>query len=71
MEYGFEQTWGHDTSEWKEVVLHESMKDVISRMHNRVFVGLPICMDLASMQRNSMQRNSMVANSFQVEMKHI
>jgi hypothetical protein len=44
MEYAFEQTWGTNTEEWREIALHESMKNIISRMHNRVFVGLPVCM---------------------------
>ena len=44
MEYAFAKTWGHDTKNWKEIELHESMKNIISRMHNRVFVGLPVCM---------------------------
>ena len=43
LRYAFEQTWGHDTETWKEIALHETMKNIISRMHNRVFVGLPIC----------------------------
>lgn len=41
----FKQEWGTDTSEWKEVPVYGSMHKIISKVTNRVFVGLPTCRD--------------------------
>jgi cytochrome P450 len=38
-----DDTWGTDTENWKEVCLFENMMNVIARVSNRVFVGLPLC----------------------------
>jgi cytochrome P450 len=40
-----DDTWGNDTEDWKEVCLFENMMNVIARVSNRVFVGLPLCRD--------------------------
>ena len=32
-----------EKSEWKTVVLFDSMTKIVARMSNRVFVGLPLC----------------------------
>lgn len=34
-----------DTENWKEVCVFENMMNVIARVSNRVFVGLPLCRD--------------------------
>lgn len=39
----FDDSWGHDTKNWKEVVLFEDLMHTISRVSNRMFVGLPLC----------------------------
>ena len=44
MKYAFDLLWGNDSENWQARPLHEDMKNVVSRMHNRVFVGLPLCM---------------------------
>ncbi|KAF2436506.1 cytochrome P450 [Tothia fuscella] len=38
-----DDTWGTDTENWKEVCVFENMMNVIARISNRVFVGLPLC----------------------------
>jgi cytochrome P450 len=38
-----DDTWGTDTENWKEICLFENMMNVIARVSNRVFVGLPLC----------------------------
>jgi cytochrome P450 len=38
-----DDTWGTDTENWKEICLFEHMMNVIARVSNRVFVGLPLC----------------------------
>ena len=40
----FEETWGSDTQNWKNVCVFETMLKVISRAANRALVGLPMCM---------------------------
>ncbi|KAK4444584.1 cytochrome P450 [Podospora aff. communis PSN243] len=39
------ETWGNDTTAWKEATLYSDMASVISRVTNRVFVGAPKCRD--------------------------
>ena len=39
----FEEHWGTSTDEWKEVCVYETMLEVISRISNRVLVGIPLC----------------------------
>ncbi|KAB5522914.1 cytochrome P450 [Coniochaeta sp. 2T2.1] len=43
--WGFDQCWGIDTEEWKEVPLFETMRRVVCGITNRAFVGLPVCRD--------------------------
>jgi cytochrome P450 len=38
-----DDTWGTDTENFKDVCLFENMMNVIARVSNRVFVGLPLC----------------------------
>jgi hypothetical protein len=40
---GFDETWGFDTREWKEIGVFENMMRIIARTSNRVVVGLPLC----------------------------
>lgn len=44
IELTFEDLWGVDTEEWKEVPVVEDVKKLISRVSSRVFIGLPLCM---------------------------
>ena len=37
------ESWGEDLEEWREVSVYSSITDVLNRMVNRVFVGLPLC----------------------------
>jgi hypothetical protein len=41
---GFDEYWGTDTCQWKEVGVFETMRKIIARTSNRVFIGLPLCM---------------------------
>lgn len=41
---GFDETWGFDTDNWKEIGVFENMMKIIARTSNRIFVGLPLCM---------------------------
>jgi hypothetical protein len=43
IDFAFRKNWGTNTSEWKEVVVYDTMSDIISRISNRVLVGLPLC----------------------------
>ena len=43
VDFAFRQAWGVDTTGWKTVVAYETMSEVISRISNRVLVGLPLC----------------------------
>src|ERR1700712_260711 len=47
----FKQNWGVDTTEWKEVPAYGTMSDVISRLSNRVLVGVPLCKYSQSFRR--------------------
>jgi hypothetical protein len=40
---GYDSFWGTNT-EWKDVSLHETMLDIVSRMATRVAVGKSLCM---------------------------
>jgi len=42
-EWGFEKYWGMDTTDFKDVVVFETMRRIIGSVTNRVFVGLPSC----------------------------
>ena len=40
---GFEDSWGSDTEQWKEIRLYDSVMFMISRAVNRMIVGMPLC----------------------------
>ena len=40
---GFDETWGFDASNWKEIGVFTNMMRIIARTSNRIFVGLPLC----------------------------
>ena len=40
----FEEIWGTDTSEWKDVLLAESTRKIAMRMSTRFFLGPAVCM---------------------------
>ncbi|KAK5063689.1 hypothetical protein LTR69_004395 [Exophiala sideris] len=42
-----DEIWGINTAEWKEVCVFDTAMDMIARISNRVFVGLPLCRDAA------------------------
>ncbi|KIY02722.1 uncharacterized protein Z520_01187 [Fonsecaea multimorphosa CBS 102226] len=46
----FDEIWGTDTTEWKEVCPFETLKLIIARTSNRVFVGLPLCRNKALLE---------------------
>ena len=46
----FDEIWGTNTTEWKEVCPFETMKVIVGRTSNRVFVGLPLCRDKALLE---------------------
>jgi hypothetical protein len=43
IDFAFRKNWGVDTKAWKEVVVYDTMSDIISRISNRVLVGVPLC----------------------------
>lgn len=43
----FDDVWGADTTQWRDVCVFETMLQVIARISNRVFVGLPWCRNQA------------------------
>jgi hypothetical protein len=43
IDYAFRLAWGVDTKEWREIVTYDTMSEIISRISNRVLVGLPLC----------------------------
>ena len=40
---GFDESWGMDTSAWKEINVGDSVMFMISRAVNRMILGLPLC----------------------------
>lgn len=40
---GFDQYWGMDTEDWKEICVWEDTMKIIAMTSNRIFVGLPLC----------------------------
>ena len=40
---GFDQTWGFDYENWKEIGVFKNMMKIVARTSNRVIVGLPLC----------------------------
>lgn len=49
----FDETWGLDTTEWKDVCLFEDMMYRIARASNRMFVGLPLCRNEDYLKNNA------------------
>jgi hypothetical protein len=43
VDFAFRKAWGVDTKEWTTVIAYDTMSEVISRISNRVLVGLPLC----------------------------
>ena len=43
LEISFNDIIGLDTEDWKEITAYESIRKVLTRITNRVFVGLPLC----------------------------
>jgi len=43
IDFAFRMAWGVDTKEWKEIVVYDVMSEIITRISNRVLVGLPLC----------------------------
>lgn len=39
----FDELWGTNTDEWKEVCVFDTVMQVVARASNRAFVGLPSC----------------------------
>lgn len=40
---GFDQYFGLDTENWKEIGVYQNMINIVARTSNRVLVGLPLC----------------------------
>ncbi|KAI9772566.1 MAG: hypothetical protein M1839_002448 [Geoglossum umbratile] len=40
---GFDEFWGLDTENWKEVVVHPLMMKIVARVSNRILVGSTLC----------------------------
>ena len=43
----FNDIWGTDTTQWKEICPFETLMTIVARTSNRVFIGLPLCRDEA------------------------
>lgn len=43
----FDEIWGTDRAEWREVCPYSTLQQIVARTSNRVFVGLPACRDRA------------------------
>jgi hypothetical protein len=43
IDLAFKQNWGVESTLWKEVPVYATMSDVISKLSNRVLVGIPLC----------------------------
>ncbi|EXJ73202.1 uncharacterized protein A1O5_02962 [Cladophialophora psammophila CBS 110553] len=46
----FDDIWGTNTTEWREICPFETLKLIIARTSNRVFVGLPLCRNKALLE---------------------
>jgi cytochrome P450 len=46
----FDELWGTDTEQWKEVCPFETTMRIIARASNRIFVGLPLCRNQALLE---------------------
>jgi len=43
----FDDIWGTDVTQWREICVFETLMQIIARTSNRVFVGLPWCRNQA------------------------
>lgn len=43
VDYAFRAAWGVNKKDWTTVKAYDSMSEIISRISNRVLVGLPLC----------------------------
>lgn len=43
IDLAFRENWGVDSTKWTEVSVYGTMSDVITRLSNRVLVGVPLC----------------------------
>ena len=41
--HAMDDVFGLDTVDWKDICVFEAMMDVVARISNRMFVGLPLC----------------------------
>jgi hypothetical protein len=44
--HAMDETWGTDTTTWKEITVMENLMVLIARASNRMFVGLPLCRNM-------------------------
>jgi hypothetical protein len=49
LDLAFKQNWGVESKQWKEVPVYATMSDVISKLSNRVLVGVPLCKHFKSL----------------------
>lgn len=43
VEASVNEYWGHDTDEWRDIGVFDTMMKTVARATNRSFVGLPLC----------------------------
>lgn len=64
IENALELNWDTDTTQWKEVVLYDTMLDVVGRISNRVLVGTPLCRNKEYLRHSySFARNVVITAS--------
>jgi cytochrome P450 len=49
----FDKTWGFDTENFKDIPVWDNTMDMISRISNRMFVGLPLCRNEDFLKHNN------------------
>ncbi|CAK4033384.1 P450 monooxygenase [Lecanosticta acicola] len=49
----FNDLWGNDTEEWKDIVVFESITAMVARLSNRLLVGLPLCRNEKFLKANA------------------
>lgn len=47
-----DESWGHDSSSFKDIKVWDNMMWIISRVSNRMFVGMPLCRNEAFLKNN-------------------
>ena len=40
----FDEYWGTDSNQWKDINVYGTMMTIVARTANRVFCGVPLCM---------------------------